>query len=208
MQQSQQPLKTAQKPQETSSSAQTAQSHPSEIIYSDRKSLPCSRCPSWAFTPCTHFHRKPRSRWPLSSRAKLPCLHIIRWDAFASSQVRLFAQQPRANHPFPDDHCLRETKVQTIPDRQRPETWTFIPSLTIRREGDYEFLATPAEIRRVWDQYAESFAEPFRSALLSLPGDAVIWCERLAHWPTVQWENRGGRVTLAGDAAHPMTYRT
>lgn len=62
-------------------------------------------------------------------------------------------------------------------------------------------------MRNVWNEYAEMFAEPFRSALLSLPEDAVLWCERLAQWPTVEWDGRGGRVTLAGDAAHPMTYR-
>lgn len=59
----------------------------------------------------------------------------------------------------------------------------------------------------MWNEYAELFAEPFRSAFLSLPGDAVLWCERLAQWPTVEWDGRGGTVTLAGDAAHPMTYR-
>ncbi len=79
--------------------------------------------------------------------------------------------------------------------------------MTIRREGGSEGLETPEEIRSVWDRYAGDWAEPFRSAFLSLPGDATLWCEGLAQWPTVKWEGRGGTVTLAGDAAHPMTYR-
>ena len=102
---------------------------------------------------------------------------------------------------------IYETKVHTVPDTERPETWTWSPTLTLRHEGGREGLTTPAEIRSVWDQYAEKFAEPFRSAMLSLPRDAAIWCERLAQWPTVRWEKSGGLVTLAGDAAHPMTYR-
>lgn len=68
-------------------------------------------------------------------------------------------------------------------------------------------MTDPAEIRKAWNEKSEQTAEPFRSALLSLPDDAVIWSERLAQWPTVAWDNKQGTVTLAGDAAHPMTYR-
>lgn len=78
--------------------------------------------------------------------------------------------------------------------------------MTIRWEGGNDGLTSPAEIRSVWEQYAESFADPFRSAMLSLPKDAVIWCERLSQWPTVAWDNKQGTVTLAGDAAHSMTF--
>ena len=79
--------------------------------------------------------------------------------------------------------------------------------MTFRHEIGEEGLSTPAQIRSVWDHYAEIHAEPFRSALLSLPADAELWCERLTQWPTVKWENSRGSVTLAGDSAHPMTYR-
>lgn len=80
--------------------------------------------------------------------------------------------------------------------------------MTIRQpESGSEALNTPQEIRKAWDPHAEQFAEPFRSAMLSLSRDTVIWSERLAQWPTVKWENSRGPVTLAGDAAHPMTYR-
>lgn len=79
--------------------------------------------------------------------------------------------------------------------------------MTFRHEGVNDGLTNPAEIRGMWDRYAKVLAEPFRSALLSLPKDAAIWCERLAQWPTVAWDNKQGTITLAGDAAHPMTYR-
>lgn len=102
---------------------------------------------------------------------------------------------------------LTKSQVHQIPDHERPETWTWMPTMTFRHEGGHDGLTNPAEIRSVWDQYAEKFAEPFRSALLSLPQDAVIWRERLSQWPTVAWDNHQGSVTLAGDAAHPMTYR-
>lgn len=80
--------------------------------------------------------------------------------------------------------------------------------MSFRREAGYDGLTTPAEIRNAWDHWAELLADPFRSALLSLPQDAVIWRERLSQWPTVAWDNIDrGSVTLAGDAAHPMTFR-
>lgn len=78
--------------------------------------------------------------------------------------------------------------------------------MTFWREGTDQ-LTSAAEIRKAWDENSEKLAEPFRSALLSLPYDALIWCERLSQWPTVAWDNKQGSVTLAGDAAHPMTYR-
>lgn len=101
--------------------------------------------------------------------------------------------------------CVAFFPIDDVLDHERPETWTWTPSLTIRHEGGNDGLTTPAEIRSVWDQYAKNLADPFRSMMLSLPQDAVIWCERLSIWPTVAWDNKQGTVTLAGDAAHPMT---
>ena len=102
---------------------------------------------------------------------------------------------------------LMKSQVHEVAEHERPETWTWMPTITFRREGGYDGLTTPGEIRSVWNQYAEICAEPFRSALLSLPQDSVISCERLSQWPTVVWDRNQGSVTLAGDAAHPMTYR-
>ncbi len=62
-------------------------------------------------------------------------------------------------------------------------------------------------IRSAWNERSEKLFEPFRSVFLSLPEEATIYCNRLAQWPTVAWNNHNGSITLAGDAAHPMTYR-
>ncbi|ESK87238.1 fad binding domain-containing protein [Moniliophthora roreri MCA 2997] len=48
------------------------------------------------------------------------------------------------------------------------------------------------------------FCEPFRSIWEAVPEGAQVWCNRLSSWPTEEWDNRNGRVTLVGDAAHPM----
>lgn len=65
-------------------------------------------------------------------------------------------------------------------------------------------------IREEWVYWAVKIAEPFRSAYLAVASDpgVTLWCDRLAEWRTEPWDNRNGRVTLAGDAAHPMLHRT
>jgi hypothetical protein len=54
---------------------------------------------------------------------------------------------------------------------------------------------------------ADTFGEPFRTILKSIPSETEFWHNRLSSWPTRPWDNRNGTVTLAGDAAHPMTFR-
>ncbi|KAL3417966.1 hypothetical protein PVAG01_10975 [Phlyctema vagabunda] len=46
----------------------------------------------------------------------------------------------------------------------------------------------------------------FRECYEAIPDDAPMWHSRLSLWPTQEWDDRNGTVTLAGDAAHPMTF--
>jgi hypothetical protein len=49
--------------------------------------------------------------------------------------------------------------------------------------------------------------EPFRGLVQDIPDDAEPKAINLEDWPPKKgaWDNRGGRVTLIGDAAHAMT---
>lgn len=50
-------------------------------------------------------------------------------------------------------------------------------------------------------------AEPFRSANLWIPDGTPVTFDDIAYWVTIPWDNHGGRITLAGDAAHPQAPR-
>ena len=54
-------------------------------------------------------------------------------------------------------------------------------------------------------QKASSLCEPFRSANLWMPEDTKISYDQISYWVPIPWDTRGGRCTLAGDAAHAMT---
>jgi 2-polyprenyl-6-methoxyphenol hydroxylase-like FAD-dependent oxidoreductase len=53
---------------------------------------------------------------------------------------------------------------------------------------------------------AQEWAEPWKSAGLSIPDDTKIPLDRGTYWESAKkWNNRSGKMTLCGDAAHPMT---
>lgn len=51
------------------------------------------------------------------------------------------------------------------------------------------------------------FCEPFRSANAWVPEDSKVYINNVTYWEPVPWDNRKGMVTLAGDAAHAMSFR-
>lgn len=68
-------------------------------------------------------------------------------------------------------------------------------------------LTTEDKIHAEWYERGKTFGAPFKDMFLDTPKDTTVWHNRLSYWPTQHWDSRGGLVTLAGDAAHPMTFR-
>jgi 2-polyprenyl-6-methoxyphenol hydroxylase-like FAD-dependent oxidoreductase len=116
--------------------------------------------------------------------------------------------------PHPDGY-FAFFGLQDAPEIDEPEGWTFFfyiswkSSLEQQDEerktyGNKERLAQVKEKSKV-------YCEPWKSAFEWVPEDQPAWYVDLAVWdpslPEHKWNTRNSRVTLAGDAAHPMTYR-
>ncbi|MCJ1450211.1 hypothetical protein MMC28_000540 [Mycoblastus sanguinarius] len=98
-------------------------------------------------------------------------------------------------------------KVLDVADPARPNSWTF--QLTSSRvesaSHDVSGLADNNDQLAALKAMAENFADPFRSAYRWISEDTVVRTEKVSYWEPIRWNNRKGLVTLAGDAAHPMT---
>jgi 2-polyprenyl-6-methoxyphenol hydroxylase-like FAD-dependent oxidoreductase len=92
------------------------------------------------------------------------------------------------------------------PDLTKPDTWVFyILATWAKQDSDYEGDKNMVdELRRRMDDWAD----PFASAVDWIPRDTTAKAVQLRIWgpPESGWNNRDGRVTLAGDAAHSMTF--
>jgi hypothetical protein len=91
--------------------------------------------------------------------------------------------------------------VQDVPDPDNPATWSFQLQTTWHKGQDD--VTSLANLKAK----AATFAEPFRSANLWIPEGTPIYENKLSYWNPIPWDDRNGRITLAGDAAHPMTFR-
>lgn len=84
-----------------------------------------------------------------------------------------------------------------------PSKWLF--QLFMHLWSDRLPSSTSEERLKHFKELAAGYAEPFRSAAQWVKPDTHVAYDRIKQWERpVPWDNHGGRVTLAGDAAHPM----
>jgi 2-polyprenyl-6-methoxyphenol hydroxylase-like FAD-dependent oxidoreductase len=90
-----------------------------------------------------------------------------------------------------------------MPDgADHPESWIF--HMAMAWFSDTETPATYKERVEMIRQKAEGLGEPARSAFTWIPDDTQVHKADISYWVTQPWDNRQGRITLVGDAAHPM----
>jgi 2-polyprenyl-6-methoxyphenol hydroxylase-like FAD-dependent oxidoreductase len=85
---------------------------------------------------------------------------------------------------------------------ERPELWIFHMAMAWMGEPDNSL--TYAERLAMIKERAHGLAEPARSAFLWIPDDTQVHKADISYWVSEPWNNREGRLTLIGDAAHAM----
>ncbi|KAF2187043.1 FAD/NAD(P)-binding domain-containing protein [Zopfia rhizophila CBS 207.26] len=95
-----------------------------------------------------------------------------------------------------------------------PSSWTFFYYISWRsslEEQDATTNWTGAQRLAQQKEFAKTFCDPWKSAFEWTPDDQPVWYLGLTDWDPGaeghQWDNRGGLVTMVGDAVHPMTYQ-
>lgn len=105
--------------------------------------------------------------------------------------------------------------MHDAPDPNTPESWTFLfyiswPTTIEQQDEEAKTLSNADRLKQL-QALAVDFVEPWKSAAAWLSDGQPCFHSSITVWDpsleTSHWSNHGGRVTLAGDAAHPMTFR-
>ena len=83
-----------------------------------------------------------------------------------------------------------------------PESWIFHMAMAWLGESDNK-MSYPERLALIKSR-AEGMGEPARSAFMWLPEDTEVHKADISYWISEPWNNRQGRLTLVGDAAHAM----
>lgn len=95
-----------------------------------------------------------------------------------------------------------------IADSENPATWKFQNYIGWWGPPYAQDLQDMKKRVQYYKSFISSFCEPFRTAGLKLGDNDSIPIYPGQQWsPDMPWDNYGGRVTLAGDAAHSMVPR-
>lgn len=104
--------------------------------------------------------------------------------------------------------------MQDVQDPDCPETWTFffyISWYSPLEEQDRTVGWTNAQRLQQLKELSQFFSDPVKSACDWLTDDQQVWYMGLSDFdPGAShhlWDNHDGRATMAGDAAHAMTYQ-
>lgn len=116
---------------------------------------------------------------------------------------------PLVDINFHPDGLYFRTCFLDVPDKGDPATWVFqiLATWPVRKMEDYDNDEADRMARLKKTFLASQWREPVRTAIAAIPDTTKIPKDNLKIWRPRKWNNHNGRVTLAGDAAHAMTFR-
>ncbi|KAE9381025.1 FAD/NAD(P)-binding domain-containing protein [Stipitochalara longipes BDJ] len=128
-------------------------------------------------------------------------LNICYGDAERSKTVRsVHFMNSVALHP--EKNLSIWTSIQDVPDADKPEGWQFQVMPTWLADGKTHVGG--AQGLTELKELAVHLAEPWKSSLLWIPDNTDVTYSSVSYWPTREWNNQNGSLTLAGDSAHPV----
>jgi 2-polyprenyl-6-methoxyphenol hydroxylase-like FAD-dependent oxidoreductase len=83
-----------------------------------------------------------------------------------------------------------------------PENWEF---QIMHSSMPKDFKGSDVEKLKLLKDKAAEYVGIWKDAIEWIPEGTPVGFNQLVYWKPVEFDNRGGRATLAGDAAHPMT---
>lgn len=90
-------------------------------------------------------------------------------------------------------------------DAEDVASWTLSWIKLWRKDRLPEPVATRGAEALAWVKATSGdLIEPFRGTIMGTREEEGCFVDEMRTWTPVEWDTRGGRVTLAGDAAHPM----
>ncbi|KAL8725154.1 MAG: hypothetical protein Q9166_007529 [cf. Caloplaca sp. 2 TL-2023] len=93
--------------------------------------------------------------------------------------------------------------ISSMPDGpDHPESWIFHLAMAWRDEARHDL--SYEERLAIIKGKAGGLAEPARSSFMWIPEGTQVHKADISYWITEPWDNHQGRLTLTGDAAHPM----
>ncbi|KAK5943334.1 hypothetical protein PMZ80_004341 [Knufia obscura] len=132
-------------------------------------------------------------------------LHVCYGDVAKAQHVR--QGHPIMYHGIHPKGYWQFIAIQDVPDPDKPETWVFQLQTTWKKTTEPDLADEDvASLEKHWKR-AEGMGEPFKSANLWIPEGTKVSVNKMAYWVPEKWDTRGGRVILAGDAGHPMTFQ-
>lgn len=91
-----------------------------------------------------------------------------------------------------------------MPDPEKPETWKYQNIMGWQGPPYKEDLQDASARIKHFKERGAQYAEPWRTAALSVSDDTIIPVDRGQYLMPQRRVDGDRRITLAGDAAHPM----